>query len=161
MLHVVERKWVRVSSSEEQTDFIPVRLFNRIMRILPIVSVEALIVMDSGLLFLKRKIEPVKGEWWLPGGRVHRGESLDCALHREVKEETGLELGHRRLINVYSRVFPERHDITIAYLCRCNRGEVVLNEEHSEFAFFKKPPPDLHPCIREVVADSEWEKGFG
>ncbi len=159
MRYVVEGSEL-VSSSVKQTDFIPAGLFNLMMRVLPIVSVEALIVADGGLLFLKRRNEPVKGEWWFPGGRICKGESLESALRRKVKEETGLKLLESRLINVYSRVFPERHDVTVAYLCKCKRGEVVLNEEHSEFAFFKRPPSGLHSCLREVIADSKWEKCF-
>jgi len=54
---------------------------------MPIVSVEALIVMDETLLFLRRNNQPAKGEWWFPGGRIRKGESLEEALRREVKEE--------------------------------------------------------------------------
>jgi len=125
---------------------------------LPIVSVEAVIVSDGALLFLRRNNEPVKGEWWFPGGRIHKGESIEDALRREIKEETGLEIRDYKLINVYSRVFPERHDITIAYLCNCKRGKVVLNGEHSRYEFFKVMPPGLHPRLQEVVRDSEWKK---
>ncbi len=145
-----------MSSIEKQTDFLPSSLFNEIMKSLPIVSVEALIVTADGLLFLKRKIKPAKGEWWLPGGRIRKNESLLDALRREVKEETKLELTDCRLINVYSRVFPERHDITIAYLCTCKGNYVTLNEEHSEYAFFKQLPIDLHPYMRDVVLESGW-----
>ncbi len=145
-----------MSSIDKQPDFLPSSLFNKIMKCLPIVSVEALIAMDEGLLFLRRKIKPAKGEWWLPGGRIRKNESLLDALRREVREETNLELTSCRLINVYSRVFPERHDITIAYLCSCKGNYVTLNEEHSEYAFFKQLPPDLHPYMREVVLDSGW-----
>jgi len=59
---------------------------------MPIVSVEALIVMDETLLFLRRNNQPAKGEWWFPGGRIRKGESLEEALRREVKEGTGLEV---------------------------------------------------------------------
>lgn len=144
----------------KDVNFIPDNLFDEIVRCLPIVSVEALIVVDGALLFLKRNNEPVKGEWWFPGGRVHLGESLEAALRREVKEETGLELSGYRLIGVYSRVFPERHDVTVAYLCSCEKDRVVLNGEHSAYAFFKELPGDLHPCLKATVQDSKWEKGF-
>jgi colanic acid biosynthesis protein WcaH len=83
---------------------------------LPIVSVEAVIVKDDALLFLKRNNEPVKGEWWFPGGRIHKGESLEQTLCREIKQETGLEIIDHNLVNVYSRIFPKRHDITIVAL---------------------------------------------
>ncbi len=141
---------------EKQTDFLPAKLFNKIMKSLPIVSVEALIITHEGLLLLRRNNKPAKGEWWLPGGRIHKGEPMLDALHREVKEETALKLTSCRLIDVYSRVFPERHDITIAYLCNCEGSRVTLNEEHSEYGFFSQLPLDLHPYMREVVKDSGW-----
>jgi colanic acid biosynthesis protein WcaH len=122
---------------------------------MPIASVEAVITRDKGLLFLRRENPPAKGEWWLPGGRIRKGESLERALRREVKEETGLEVTSSQLVNVYSRVFPERHDITIVYLCKCTKGNVKLNDEHSEYCFFKTIPAGLHQHLLEVIRDSQ------
>jgi colanic acid biosynthesis protein WcaH len=148
-----------MKSSKSETKFIPDNLYNKIMKLLPIVSVEAVIISDKRLLLLKRNNEPVKGEWWFPGGRIQKGESLEDTLRREVKEETGLEISSYKLINVYSRVFPERHDITIAYLCKCKKGIVKLNSEHSEYIFFREMPNNLHPCIQKTIQESVWEKG--
>jgi ADP-ribose pyrophosphatase YjhB (NUDIX family) len=120
---------------------------------MPIVSVEAVIHVDSALLFLKRNNPPVKGEWWFPGGRIKKGESLEEALRREVLEETGLEICDFKLVNVYSRVFPERHDITIVYLCKSKGTGVTLNSEHSQYALFKQAPEGLHPYMIEVLKD--------
>jgi len=142
----------------EDVCYIPDSLFGKIVQHMPIASVDALIVVDGALLLLKRNYSPAKGEWWFPGGRIHKGEPLEEALRREVKEETGLEVSSQRLINVYSRVFPERHDITIAYLCECKKGKVVLNDEHCEYAFFKLIPSGLHPYLLETLLDSNWEK---
>ena len=146
--------------SKSKFDFIEQKLFDQIMDYLPIASVEAVIVQDDALLVMKRKKKPVLGEWWFPGGRIHRGESFEEALQREIKEETDLDLVSFELLNVYSRVFPERHDITIAYLCRVKRGKVVLDSEHSEYAFF---PLDnitlgLHPFMAEVIGDLKSRK---
>jgi ADP-ribose pyrophosphatase YjhB (NUDIX family) len=133
--------------------FIPDLFYNEILKCMPIPSVEAIIVRDGKLLFLRRKNEPAKGHWWFPGGRIRIGESIEEALLREVKEETGLTVTKYRLVNVYSRVFPERHDITIVYLCECD-GEVKLNDEHSEFEFFEEIPKDIHPYLLKAIQDS-------
>ncbi len=125
---------------------------------MPIVSVDAVIISDGALLLLRRNNEPAKGEWWLPGGRVMFCESLEGALRREVKEETGLEIETCRFINVYSRVFPQRHDITIAYLCQCKEGRIKLNYEHSEYGLFEELPNNIHPFLAQTLADSNWEE---
>jgi GDP-mannose mannosyl hydrolase len=137
-----------------EKDEIPQKLYDHITRLVPIASVEAMIVENKCFLFLRRNNKPAKGEWWFPGGRIRRGESLEQTLRREIKEETGLELSFYKLINVYSRVFPERHDIAIAYLCECEKGNVKVNGEHSEYRYFKTAPEGLHPYMLEVIKDA-------
>ena len=144
-------------NQDEDSDFIPSKLYDQIMRLMPIVSVEAVIQIEGALLFLRRKNEPAKGEWWFAGGRIKKGESLEETLRREIKEETELEIKDYRLVNVYSRVFPERHDITIVYLCKCKKGEIVLNDEHSEYGLFSGIPVGLHPYLCEVIKDCKLE----
>ena len=116
---------------------IPSSFFNKIIESLPIVSVEAIIFRDQSLLFLKRNNPPVKDHWWFPGGRIRKGETLEQALAREVEEETGLQVTRSQLVNVYSRIFEERHDITIAYICKCKPDKITLNNEHSEYKYTK------------------------
>ncbi len=43
------------------------------------------------ILLIQRNNEPFKGEWALPGGFLDMDETLEECVHREVKEETGLE----------------------------------------------------------------------
>ena len=58
----------------------------------------------------------------------------------------------------FTRVFPERHDITIAYLCMCKEGKTTLNDEHSEYALFNRDSDGLHPYIIEVIHDCNLKK---
>jgi 8-oxo-dGTP diphosphatase len=73
---------------------------------------------DLALLLIRRKDEPFKGLWALPGGYVNENESLDRAAARELAEETGL--GGVRLEQLGAFGDPGRdprgHTVTIAWL---------------------------------------------
>ena len=63
-------------------------------------------IVDAGdhVLLTRRCIEPFCGQWVMPGGKVDHGEPLLTALHREVREEVGLEVGIDGLVDVYEHV---------------------------------------------------------
>jgi ADP-ribose pyrophosphatase YjhB (NUDIX family) len=147
-----------MGSKKNESGFIHLTIYDQIIKLMPIPSVEAVIVIDGSLLFLRRKNDPAMGQWWFPGGRIHRGESFEETLHREVKEETGLEIESYLFIKAYSRVFPERHDITIVYLCKCKESKIEIDSEHSEYKLFKKVPEGLHPYLLETIRDSQWKR---
>jgi ADP-ribose pyrophosphatase YjhB (NUDIX family) len=144
-----------MGSKKNESGFIHLTIYDQIIKLMPIPSVEAVIVIDGSLLFLRRKNDPAMGQWWFPGGRIHRGESFEETLHREVKEETGLEIESYLFIKAYSRVFPERHDITIVYLCKCKESKIEIDSEHSEYKLFKRVPEGLHPYLLETIRDSQ------
>jgi mutator protein MutT len=78
----------------------------------PIIGVGAVIICDSRILLEKRKNDPERGKWSIPGGIVELGESLEQTVIREVKEETGLVVDKPELIDVVDRVtFDERGKI--------------------------------------------------
>ncbi len=57
----------------------------------PVVGVGGVIVNDGRILLEKRKNEPGRGKWTIPGGLVDLGETLEHAVMREITEETCLE----------------------------------------------------------------------
>ncbi len=69
----------------------------------PILAVDVVVELPSGeIVLIKRKYEPFKGYWALPGGMLEIGETVEQAAIREVREETGLDVSITRLVGVYS-----------------------------------------------------------
>jgi len=58
----------------------------------PLVGVGVAVFHADRVLLIRRGKEPRKGQWSLPGGLQHLGETVAEAARREVREETGLEL---------------------------------------------------------------------
>ena len=96
----------------------------------PVVGVGAIVISESKILLEKRKNEPGKGKWSIPGGVVDLGESPEQAVIREVNEETCLEVDAPRLIDVVSDVSLDEkgkvkyHFVIIDYLVTLKCGEV-------------------------------------
>ena len=96
----------------------------------PIVGVGAVIVQDGRVVLVKRRFEPLAGQWSLPGGRLELGETLEAGLAREMLEETGLEIEVGPVVDVFDRILldPDRkvryHYVIIDYLCRPVGGQL-------------------------------------
>ena len=59
---------------------------------------------NNKILLVKRGTVIFKGHWALPGGKVDAGETVEQAVVREVKEETGLHVRIVRKIGEYREV---------------------------------------------------------
>ena len=55
-------------------------------------------------------------DWWnLPGGGMEVGETVDEAMIREVREETGLKVRVEQLVGVYSK--PQKQEVVLTFRC--------------------------------------------
>ena len=90
----------------------------------PIVGVGGVVVEQGRVLLARRGRAPLLGEWSIPGGALKVGETLEEALRRELREETGLEVTPLELLEVLDRIVPDEdgrtryHYVLIDYLCR-------------------------------------------
>lgn len=115
----------------------------------PSVTVDIVIftIQDNKLkvLLIKRKGEPYKDYWAIPGGFIRQGETLDAAALRELKEETGV--GDVYLDQLYTFGGPERDPrkrvITVSYysLVRPDRLENNPERDRNHVDWF---------CVKEL-----------
>lgn len=66
------------------------------------VAADLIIEKGNKILLVKRKIEPFKGTWGLPGGRMDAGETIEQTAIREMKEETRVRVKLTDILGVYS-----------------------------------------------------------
>jgi mutator protein MutT len=89
----------------------------------PFVAVGAVIVNGQRVVLVRRRSEPLKGQWSLPGGAVETGETLDACVIREILEETGLQVAVGPVIEVFDRITHDDagrvqyHYVLVDYLC--------------------------------------------
>jgi 8-oxo-dGTP diphosphatase len=121
----------------------------------PIVGVGAVVLDGDRVLLVKRAHEPLKGEWSLPGGAVELGETLETAIVREVREETGLSVEVGPMVDVLDRIRPDAdgrvkyHYVLIDFVCRPASGVLCCasDAEAAEWAA-------LNDLARYALADA-------
>lgn len=125
------------------------RFSREIGYITPKVGVDAAIFDEKQRLLLHKRSDD--GKWSLPCGWVEVGESLVEAVVREVKEETGLDIGPTHILGVYDfKAFaPHRphNSCHILYLCARHGGNLAISQESTEIGYF------------DVNAVTEWHNG--
>ena len=87
--------------------FIPEKLYHQFLKGMPLACVDVAIVDRGSVLLVKRKDAPARGEWWVPGGRVWKGEMLRETAARKAREEVGIECHIGPIIHTAETIFPD------------------------------------------------------
>jgi 8-oxo-dGTP diphosphatase len=104
----------------------------------PVVGVGVVVICDGKILLEKRKYEPGKGKWSIPGGLVELGENVEQTVIREVKEETGLEVKKPEHIDVVDNVVRDEngevkyHFVIIDYFVKLKGGTLKAASDAEE-----------------------------
>ncbi|MGC9396845.1 MAG: NUDIX domain-containing protein [Anaerolineae bacterium] len=115
-------------------------------------GVRLLAVRDKTVLLV---CHTYQSQWYLPGGGVKRGETLEQAIRREAAEEVGATLGEVRLLGVYTNFYEYKSDHVVVFVC----DEVTVKGKHSNeierygFFAFDDLPPDTSPGSRKRIAE--------
>lgn len=118
-------------------------------------AVDAVIIKNKLIFLMKRKTNPYRGYWVLPGGHIEKNETAEKAVVREVNEETGLKIRSPILFGVYSSPKRDpRGNVSIVYISSSFSGKSRVSKEASELGWF---PPDRLPRMgfdhRQIIKD--------
>jgi 8-oxo-dGTP diphosphatase len=124
----------------------------------PLLSVDAVLFDTQGrLLLVRRKYPPYQGQFALPGGFVDVGETVEHAVLRELREETGIEGHIERLVGVYSDPArdPRRHNVSVAFLI-APTSQMPVGGDDAETASFEVYGPEVELAFDHalIVADA-------
>jgi len=124
--------------------------YQKIIESMPILCVDIIIMNSKGkYLLIKRANEPLKGEWWVIGGRVHKGETLEEAATRKVREETSLEINNPIAVGYYEDVNEKtpfgsdcsQHSTSIVFSAKVyDDQQIKLDYQSTDWKYSKKLP---------------------
>ncbi len=122
----------------------------------PSLTVDGIIKKDERLLLIERKNPPFEGMYAIPGGFVEYGETVEKAVIREIKEETGLKTEIKRLFGVYSD--PERdprgHTVSSVFHLKPVGGELKGGSDAENAKYFDIDNlPELAFDHRQIIDD--------
>ena len=130
----------------------------------PIVGVGAVIVDGGRVVLIRRRFEPLAGQWSLPGGTLELGETLEQGAAREMLEETGLVVDVGPVIEVFDRImFDDEkrvryHFVLVDYLCWPVSGQLRAGSDVEDAVFAARD--DLVRYRLTAKATAVIERGF-
>ena len=139
--------------------FIEGSLYKEIISNIPILCVDIIIEYKKRFLLVKRKYEPLKGNWWVPGGRVEIGELTEESCKRKIFEELGFNVNEDlKLYGLYEDKFDKSsmgnhlyHTVSFVYKLDLNENPgIKVDETSSDWSFFEELPERFVKNLRRV-----------
>lgn len=138
----------------------------------PLISIDLVIRDSKNRILLGRRVnEPARGKWFVPGGRIMKGESLNDAFERVSKAEIGIKHSRNEahLIGAFTHLYDTNvflkdgistHYIVLAFEIQlADNIEVRETAQHNEYKWFaieeadpdvsKSADPDVHKNVLE------------
>ncbi len=132
--------------------------FRDIYSKVPRLCVDIIIRQAGKILLSKRKIDPYKGFWHIPGGTVYFGETLEQAAKRVAKDELNLEVSVKSLISYLE--FSDEYKggwhgwpISLQFEVEIISGEIKSDYQASKIQFFDKIPQNTVETQKKFLSE--------
>lgn len=149
------------------SDWIPNEDWETIVRNVPIVSVDLVVCSPDGIVLGSRVNEPAKGEWFVPGGRVHKHERLTEAVHRLAREELNVDgVTIRESLGAYEHLYDTtevvnsdgKHYLANGFVVETDKrvDDMTIDDQHGDVKAFESDAfPDLHEYTSAYLRDAD------
>lgn len=117
----------------------------------PRLAVGGVVIKKGRVLLVRRGKAPALGQWAIPGGSVELGESLQQAVEREIREETGLSVRAGEVCHVFEAVNRDEggrvrfHYVIIDLMADYLSGEPVPASDVTEAAWLSAEELEKRP----------------
>ena len=128
----------------------------------PVCAVGAIVFRGNAVLLIRRATPPAQSKWSIAGGVVRLGETLEAAVVRELREETGMEVRPLAVGKVIDRIYTDSegkiayHYVIIDYVCEAGPGQPRAGSDASDAGFFeiqKLDEMDMTEGTAEVIRE--------
>ena len=156
-----------IARNNNKESFLDAQTFKVVIKNTPLVSIDLCLICDNQLLLGMRNNFPLKGEWFTPGGRIHKNETWQHALLRIVKDELGLyniAVGDFVMMGMWDHFYKNSaldqntstHYVNLPhYLWLQLKPEINLDDQHDEFRWFDlgvvSSDKKFHPYMRNYA----------
>lgn len=138
----------------QEVKMIPAEDYRKVLATMPVLCMDCIVVHKGKYLLVKRKNRPLKGEYWLPGGRVYKNETLEQAAIRKMKEEIGLDVKIIKLAGFHEFLYEENefgldsvHTVSAIFYVSPISNEVTLDEQSDDYVWSDTLPDKLNLMI--------------
>lgn len=124
------------------------------------VTVDIIAIDYTGekILLIERKNDPFKGMWALPGGFVDENEDLIDAAHRELKEETSIEVETLIQVGAFGKPGrdPRQHTVSVAFTGKASSNAKVQAADDAKEArwFDRNKLPNLAFDHADIIKEA-------
>lgn len=131
------------------SSFLDSETFKTVIKSAPLVSIDLCLLFEDEMLLGKRNNEPLKDEWFTPGGRIRKNERWQNALRRIALSELGLSIDNLRtfeLMGIWDHFYQNSYfdqDISTHYVNLPHftqlehKPELLMDDQHRKLGWFK------------------------
>lgn len=120
----------------------------------PIPAVAAVIVEEGEILLVRRGGRVAIGTWALPGGKIEWGETMEQAVRREAREETGLSVEVQKIAGVFDLIIYDveidAHYVIVDFFARRISGELRSGDDADECRWVPLSQLDAYPLAPQL-----------